>query len=528
MLHLWAHAYLRMRQFLFMPTKRTYKLEEGNLQHQFLQSRAKIRIFGGGFANGKTTAGVILALQLAKEYPGSNGLIARSTYPKLNDTIRKEFLAWCPNSWITRKNLSQENVVELSNGTVINFRYIAQQGKNAESTTSNLLSATYDWIVVDQMEDPEITHKDFLDLLGRLRGSAAYIGEDESMPRSGPRWFIILCNPTRNWVYKRLVKPLIDLKIGLPNPDLLVDEDGEPIIELFEGPTHSNAANLEPDYIATLESTYTGQMRERYLLGQWGAFEGLVYPTYDAQVHMLDRSTILNHLDKLLERGYEPTWVESYDHGIASPSCYSIGFVDDKSNVFDLAGFYEKEKTIEQLAALIKEKRAEVRDAVGDVDLLPVLADPAIFKRTSGTSRTVGVSVAGMFAELGIKMTRANNDIVSGIAKVQAYLGIDAGHVHPITGSYGSPRLFFCTDQHWIDDEFVDYIWKRDNSGEYEDKPMDRADHAMDRIKYMLTNRPRIALFKPVKPNLPPKYMRWSEFKSDEATRNLRKHRHAA
>jgi hypothetical protein len=47
---------------------------------------------GGGFGNGKTTAGVVKALELAKDYPGSNGLIARSTFPKLNDTIRKEFL----------------------------------------------------------------------------------------------------------------------------------------------------------------------------------------------------------------------------------------------------------------------------------------------------------------------------------------------------------------------------------------------------------------------------------------------------
>ena len=78
---------------------------------------------------------VIKALMLAKHYPGSNGLIARSTYPKLNDTIRKEFLKWCPDSWIKRKALSIDNVVELENGTVVNFRYIAQQGKSGEGSS---------------------------------------------------------------------------------------------------------------------------------------------------------------------------------------------------------------------------------------------------------------------------------------------------------------------------------------------------------------------------------------------------------
>lgn len=500
------------------------------MQWQFQESRAKIQFFGGGFANGKTTAGVIKAIKVAKDYPGCNILIARSTYPKLNDTIRKEFLAWCPASWIARKNLSQDNVVELTNGSVINFRYIAQQGKTAESSTSNLLSATYDLIVVDQIEDPEISHKDFLDLLGRLRGSTPYAGDDPTMPRSGPRWMIALCNPTRNWVFKKLIKPLKDHAIGLPNPDLIVDEDGTPLIELFEGATHSNAANLEPDYIATLESTYTGQMRERYLLGLWGAFEGLVYPMYDAQVHMLDKTAILDHLDKLLMRGYVPTVVESYDHGMAVQSCYSIGFVDDDHNVFDLIGFYEKEKTPEQLAKLIADCRKQFCGWIGDPDyeFSPVLADPQIFRRTGGNTKTVGIAVSGMFQELGVRMTRANNDITSGVAKVQSYLQIDAGHKHPINGTYGSPRLFFCADQHWIDDEFVDYIWHRDTSGEYEDKPADRNDHAMDRIKYMLTHRPRIALHVPVRPVVPAKYMRWGERPDSAESRSNRRHRHAA
>lgn len=505
-----------------------YRLTEGGLQYEFQQSRAKIQVFGGGFGNGKTTAAVIKALQLAKDYPGSNGLIARSTYPKLNDTIRKEFLKWCPDSWIARKNLSQDNVVEMTNGTVVNFRYIAQQGKNAESSTSNLLSATYDWIVVDQMEDPEISEKDFNDLLGRLRGSTAYAGSDDTMPSTGPRWFIILCNPTRNWVYRRLVKPLHDLRAGIRNPDLIVNAEGHCLIELYEGPTHSNAENLPADFISTLEATYTGQMRQRYLLGEWGAFEGLVYPMYDPNVNMLGHDTILGHLDKLLMGGYKPTWIESYDHGIASPACYSLAFCDKDTNVFDVAGFYEKEQTIEQLAERIKAIRREYKAFLLDEDSIdPILADPAVFRRVSGNSKTVGVSAAGLFSELGIRMTRGNNDIISGIAKVQSYLSLDKGHRHPITGVFEAPRLYFSADQHWIDREIVDYIWKRDTNGDYEDKPMDRNDHAMDRIKYMLTNRPRIAMLMPKRDKIPPAFMRWSELENP-AENDRRRHRHAA
>jgi len=89
-----------------------------------------------------------------------------------------------------------------------------------------VLSATYDWIIVDQIEDPEFEHKDFIDLLGRLRGSTPYgfvPGDkeyDPRMPSSGPRWFIITTNPTRNWVYKKIVKPYQDYLRGVWNADL--------------------------------------------------------------------------------------------------------------------------------------------------------------------------------------------------------------------------------------------------------------------------------------------------------------------
>lgn len=505
-----------------------YRVSEGSLQHQFQKSRAKVQMFGGGFGNGKTTSGVVKALQLARDYPGSNGLIARSTYPKLNDTVRKEFLKWCPDKWIARKALSTDNVVELTNGSVINFRYIQQQNKSGESSTSNLLSATYDWILVDQVEDPEISEKDFNDLLGRLRGNASYVGDDETMPQTGPRWMMLLCNPTRNWVYRKLIKPLHDYKRGVMNPDLIVDVDtGLPMIELYEGSTYTNKDNLPEDFIKTLEATYKGQMRSRYLMGEWGAFEGLVYPQYDASVHQLQASQIWDYLRSLIDQGFAPSIIEAYDHGIAKQACYGLGFADAFGNAFLANGFYEKEQTVEQLATLIKQQRKQFEATIGyDLEWSHVLADPAVFRRTTGNSKSVGVTVSGLFREEGIGMTRANNDILSGIAKVQSYLDIDSGHRNPITEEIGSPRFFVNNELVWFDNEIVDYYWKKDQAGEYEDTPTDKKDHAMDMTKYFFTHRPRIA--KLIKPTiqLPKKYMRWQE--REVQTRHSRSHRHAA
>lgn len=508
---------------------KAYKIKEGGLHEAFQNSRAKVQLFGGAYANGKTTGAVVKALKLAIDYPGSNGLIARATYPKLNDTIRKEFEAWCPPNWIEKFPKSVENTCYMTNGTVVNFRYVQQTGKTNESSTSNLLSATYDWIVIDQLEDPEITEKDFLDLLGRLRGQTPYIGDDDTMPSSGPRWLIAMCNPTRNWVYRKLVKPIQDLKNGIKNPDLLIDEEtGVVQIELFEGSTYENKDNLTPDYIKGLEMSYRGQMRERFLLGKWGAFEGLVYSEYDPQHHVVDHELMLQYFDELQSSGAIRNTLEAYDHGIAAPACYGFSFVDRAGNVFILDGFYEKEKTIGELGSRIRRIRSTygVTDStIGDLYDPMVWADPQIFKRTSGTTKSVGITVSGLFKEEKIKMIRANNDITSGIAKVQSYLYIDPYHRHPIHEDVvGAPRLFISSKLTWFDQEITDYYWRKDSSGVYEDVPMDRNDHAMDMTKYLLTNRPRVATFRMTRLPVPQKFTQWreSELAGGGATRNYR------
>lgn len=506
--------------------KRTFRIEEDSLQYRFLQSRAKVQLYGGGFANGKTAASCIKALQIARDYPGSNGLIARATYPKLNDTIRKEFLKWCPKHWIKSFPMSQNasNTCTLTNGTTINFRYIAQQGKmTAEATTSNLLSATYDWIVVDQMEDPEISEKDFLDLLGRLRGSTPYTGDDKTMPNTGPRWFIITCNPTRNWLYRKLVKPLhLFKRTGIVSDDLLIDDSGKPMIELFEGATYENKANLAPDFIKTLETAYTGQMRERFLLGQWAAYEGLVYPTFSEDLHVVRHQKMLQYLRALTKQGYKPTWLEGYDHGYAVPACYLFGFVDPHRNVHVIDGFYGKERTLEQITTEIRRARRDI--AENPFLDNTILADPALFKRGAGDKQTVGVTVADLFYDngLGVKMTRGNNNILNGITKVRGYLEPLDHHRSPYTGKSPAPHLYFSDKLDFLVGEIVDYYWRKNTDGTLLEEPNDRNDHAMDTLKYMLSRQPQVGIIMAETMEMPAGFFKWYEREVETRYRKAR------
>ena len=106
-----------------------------------------------------------------------------------------------------------------------------------------------------------------------------------------------------------------------------------PIIELFESDTYANKHNLKPDFIKTLENAYKGQMRDRYLLGKWAAFEGLVHPGFDTSMNLLKRDQMLDHLADCKRRHVRVQTLEGYDFGIATPTCYILAFVDDFGRV---------------------------------------------------------------------------------------------------------------------------------------------------------------------------------------------------
>ncbi len=491
-----------------------YRIKPGGIHDRFLRCRAKVQMLGGGFGNGKTAAACVKAIMLATDYPGSNGLVARETYPKLNDTIRREFYKWVPHAQVKRWPTKDDNTMILKNGSTINFRYIAQRGKQTDDgfTTSNLLSATYDWVVVDQVEDPGIQHKDILDLFGRLRGSASYKGSDPTMPITGPRWLILMCNPTSNWVYKKLVKPYHQyLATGTVGPDLLVDyQTKEPIIEVIEGATYENAHNLPEDFIAGLESSYTGQMRDRFLLGEWAAYEGLVYPQFHINTHMLPRGQIIRMLNEARDNKVKLRAVQGFDLGLVSPSCYLLGFTDHLGRIIVIDGFYKPTPNVSMAAAEILNIQAKYEEYL-DYDE-PILADPAIFRRTvlDGTGKGATTAANIMRHEYDLNIVPAQNDITSGIMKVSEYLTPKQG-LHLTDPEQKGPAIYFVDELEFVEEEFTSYFWKSDGEGNRMDVPSDKKDHAMDVIKYMLSRLPEASQLLYLQPKQEPEWMRWQE-----------------
>ena len=374
------------------------------------------------------------------------------------------------------------------------------------------------------MEDPEIEEKDFDDLLGRLRGNAKYVGDDPSMPKTGPRWMVLTCNPTRNWVYKRLVQPLhqyihsgkvsdlLFCKRELETHKPVTDENGdvELLIDLFEGSTYENKDNLGEDFIQALESSYTGQMRDRFLLGLWAAYEGLVYSEFDETIHTVTEGQIDTYVRQLDEERYEFQWVGGYDWGMAAQSCYLLALSDPWGNIIIVDGFYRKEYAIGEQIEEIK----RIHASYGVSQSMQPWADPAIFRRGAGGKDIVGRSVADMFYDRGngVMMRRGNNAITNGITKVKQYLMMSKVHKNPFTHQVGAPHLYICDSLEFVVDEINNYVWNTNaRTDKREDKPRDGDDHAMDTIKYLLSTQPVVSKIKKKIVRTIPAHLQWSE-----------------
>ena len=101
-------------------------------------------------------------------------------------------------------------------------------------------------------------------------------------------------------------------------------------------------------------------MYDRFLMGKWAAYEGLVYPEFNEDIHAQPLAKIEEHLRQCLKKYVKPVCIEGYDFGNTSPSCYLLGFVDEYGRVFILDGFHKKDYGghLDQQAIMIKKIQA--------------------------------------------------------------------------------------------------------------------------------------------------------------------------
>ena len=207
---------------------------------------------------------------------------------------------------------------------------------------------------------------------------------------------------------------------------------------------------LPPDYIENLKREYTGVFYRRFILGDWVAAEGAIYPMFDLSKHVSD---------KVPEKLYMH-WIAA-DIGHTNPTAFLRLAAGDDGRIWVVDEYYH------------------MADKSGAKSPKQYARDMQTFalKGPSPDAVIIDPAAEGFILQLredapSLRIKRADNTVLEGIQLVSS--AIDAGvlMIHPRC-------------KHLID-EIQGYSWDAKAQQRGEDKPVKTNDHACDALRYAL------------------------------------------
>lgn len=243
----------------------------------------------------------------------------------------------------------------------------------------------------------------------------------------------------------------------------------EPGYDIFEVATSENTYIKEEALEFALKGLDEGE-KEARKLGRYIHHTGLVY-----------KFTSENLIDDIITSDnweeYRKKWGHfcMLDAGIANPTVFLFGCFDNEGRIIIYDEIYQSGKTVRENALDFARRREELK-----VPVQYTVADPSIKNRDPIT----GTSVLQEYADYGIYLSLANNDLRGGLSRVQ--------------NRFERKLLFIserCEKTLW---EIVRYRWDRYASSKIaqrknpKEMPMKKDDHAMDAMRYGVASRPAL------------------------------------
>lgn len=209
--------------------------------------------------------------------------------------------------------------------------------------------------------------------------------------------------------------------------------------------------SLDEKTIARYESMYAGVFYQRYVLGRWVIADGLVYPMFREDEHVIDELPW-----QALQRG---EWYISLDYGTVNPTAAGLWCLYN-GTAYMADEYYYDSRAMSQNANMRRtdeEHYAQIERMVGEHRIERVIADPSAASFIETIRRHGKFSVAN-----------ADNDVLNGIRRTAALL--QAGRIKIHRKCQG------------VITEFGRYQWDTDAP---EDAVIKENDHAMDALRYL-------------------------------------------
>jgi phage terminase large subunit-like protein len=274
----------------------------------------------------------------------------------------------------------------------------------------------------------------------------------------GSWWMTMTPIDGMTWIYDQIYM------VGKNNPVggiRVVEVDMRDNPHLNKGEVDSFLASLSKDE------------REARGRGKFVQIGGLVFKTFDPSVHVIDP----------MVPPKEWEWYASVDHGYNNPTAWLWHAVSPDGVVITFAEHYEAERTVDYHASVVHMRNA----GFGRIPDMYV-CDPALAQRQGVT----GTSISTEYAQHGIPVIPGNNDVLSGVNRINQYL--------KLTGE-GKPRWYITRNCPNLIREMQRLRWKTYASKKLasqnnrHDLIHKKDDHAPDSARYFFTFLPDLTPF---------------------------------
>ena len=260
------------------------------------------------------------------------------------------------------------------------------------------------------------------------------------------------CNPAMpsHWIKRK-----IDRKEGMTG--ILSRHQDNPVLY------NQETGLLTPrgvQYMGKLQAL-SGVRRKRYFEGIWAAAEGMIYTSWNPDIHVISRFPIPS--------SWRRVWV--IDFGYTNPFVWQCWAIDEDDRAYRIAEIYQQHLLVEDACALIKAWKGEHQepyptDVICDWDA----EDRATFER-----------------HMNMDTTPADKSVLNGLHSVMSRLRVQED---------GKPKLFYVRDSVWepdanlmeemkpwkTEDEFDGYEWENSLKKE---TPRKVDDHGLDCTRYL-------------------------------------------
>ena len=340
-------------------------------QEEFLRADTRYVAYGGSRGGGKSYAVRMKAILLCLYYAGIRVLILRRTYPEVYENHIRQLTAVTAGAATYRDT---DKSLTFRNGSRIRFGYCA-----ADTDLAQYQGVEYDVIFMD--EATQFTEHQFRFIAASLRGANAF-----------PKRFYLTCNPGgpgHGWVKR-----------------LFVDRQFEPgenpaDYTFIRAGVRDNLPLLSSDrgYLSALESL-PEDLRRAWLDGDWDVFAGQYFPEFSRSVHTVEPFPIPAHW-----RRYR-----AFDYGLDMLAVLWAA-ADENGTLYVYREFCCPEMIVSEAAHKIVTLTAGER-------IEETAAPPDLWNRQKDT----GKSMAEIFRDNGVSLTRANNDRIQGWMQIKELL----------------------------------------------------------------------------------------------------------